>query len=464
MMPLSYMAILGGTTTIIGSSTNLLVSSALIDLGYKELDFFAVTPMALVLLFFSSFYVYWILPKLLPDKEGGGEEQSFFSSNEYISQFVITEESALVGEKVLEGGLFPKLTGLKVRSVTRGKIKIYPPFIDYEVKAGDVLVVLATRKAIANAAMKYPESFYSRAIKENDKKEDSKSLDAEEHEVIVEAMIPPSSRLVGLNTIGASLSSRFNCLILGILRRDLFVRGKMTEMIFEAGDVILIKGHSSDISKMYERRDIIVQAGTSIELPKVHNAKRSIAIFGVCIGMATLGILPIMVASLIAVTLMIALKSITIRQSMRAIDPKIILIVVASLALGDALFYTGGARFLADEILALTGTSSIVVVLSALYLLVALLTNVLSNNACAVLFTPIGVNIALSMHHDPVVFALTVLLAANCSFASPVGYKTNILVMGQGNYSFKDFVKAGFPLLIFTWVVFSVAAPILWGL
>jgi di/tricarboxylate transporter len=173
---------------------------------------------------------------------------------------------------------------------------------------------------------------------------------------------------------------------------------------------------------------------------------------------------PIVIASLIGVTLMIMTGCLNVHQAFRAIDRRIMMIVGAALAMGAALEATHGAAYLADLLVGVVDGDGGAVTLSAFFLLVALMTNVLSNNACAVLFTPIAYGIAVKVGCDPRIFAYAVIFASNCSFATPVGYQTNLLVMGPGHYRFSDFIRAGVPLLVILWLTFSLFAPWYYGL
>ena len=173
--------------------------------------------------------------------------------------------------------------------------------------------------------------------------------------------------------------------------------------------------------------------------------------------------MPISVAALVGAVTMVATGCLNLRQAVRALDRTILLLVGSTLALGAALQATGGAEFIAVRALAALGGSHPMVNMAILFVVVAAATNVLSNNACAILFTPVAVNLAFTLGVEPSVMAITVLLAANCSFASPIGYQTNLLVMGPGHYRFADFLKAGLPLMLLMWLTFCVVAPGLFG-
>jgi di/tricarboxylate transporter len=196
----------------------------------------------------------------------------------------------------------------------------------------------------------------------------------------------------------------------------------------------------------------------------VRKAPVAAAILAAIVLPAALDLLPIVVTALLGVIALIATGCLNIRQAARAVDRQIVLIIAAALALGTALEATGAAAYLAGAMLSVMGDAPAAAVLSALFLLVALLTNVLTNNAAAVLFTPIAVNVANQLGVDPFPFALAVTYAASCSFATPIGYQTNLLVMGPGHYRFRDFMLAGTPLVLIVWLAFSLFAPWYYGI
>jgi di/tricarboxylate transporter len=236
----------------------------------------------------------------------------------------------------------------------------------------------------------------------------------------------------------------------------------MTEIRLQSGDVLLLKGRQDRLEALRPERDVVLISGTRDIIPKRTHAKRAVAIFGISIGCAVLGIVSITTAAIAAATAMILTGCLNLRQAGRSIDRTIYLLVGTSLALGTAMTATGGAAYLANVIVGLFDSAAPPVILSVFFLVVALFTNVLSNNACAVLFTPIGVGLAASVGIDPRLFAITCLFACNCSFATPMGYQTNLLVMGPGQYQFGDFVRAGLPLVLLVWLAFSFIAPWYW--
>lgn len=468
MIPLSYVAILGGMMTLVGSSTNLLVSSSLYDLGYERLSFFGFMVPGAMMAVAGLMYVIFVLPRLLPDRATMVEDLAG-GDKEFVAEFDITEDSKLVGVEC-EEGRFPVLgEDISIRMIQRGGHLILPPFEGYVIKAGDILIGAATRDALMKVLSQYPGFLLS--------EEESRLISAShdenvtEERILAEIMITPASRFLDLSMEHASLDKSFGMVVLGIQRRAKVVRRRLGRIRLEPGDVLLVAGRRRAINALRDNTDFIVLSGSKRELPMVGKAPLAGAIFLGTIGAAAFGVLSIPVAAFLGAVAMVTTNCINIRQAMRAVDRKIFLLVGAMLALGTAMQATGGAEFISDAYLSLPFLDTPFLLLSGFFLLVAIATNLLSNNACAILFTPIAVNIAESLNVTPegpfsmvFIFAVTVVFAANCSFASPIGYQTNLLVMGPGHYKFGDFIRAGIPLILILWGVYMLVLKFYFGL
>jgi di/tricarboxylate transporter len=238
----------------------------------------------------------------------------------------------------------------------------------------------------------------------------------------------------------------------------------MDSILLEAGDVLLILGPQDRVLELRSDRDLLVLEGSVTRVPHFAAAAPALAIFALTVLAAASGLVPIEIAALCGAGAIILTGCLNVRQATRALDRQIILLVAASIAMAAALEATGGARFLASHLVQALAGQEPAVVLSAMFLLVAVLTNVLSNNATALLFTPIAISTAGQLGVGPTAFIHAVIFAASCSFATPIGYQTNLLVMGPGNYRFKDFVRAGTPLLIIMWLGFTMLAPWYYGI
>lgn len=464
MMPLSFASILGGMTTLIGSSTNLLVAGALVAAGETGLGFFDFTLPGLFLAAVGLVYVLLAVPRMLPDRASMARELmdgSGASGRQFIAQMAVTGQSKLIGRKSV-GGLLPALKGLTLRMIQRGEEAIFPPFEDVEIRPGDVLVVAATRTQLMEAmrddpGLRSPEGGIGPPPA-------GKANATTAQQGMVEVMVTPSSRLIGMSLRQIAFRYQFGCIVLGIQRRARMIRAQMTDIRLEAGDVLLLQGPVTAIRALRANPDLLLMEWSAEGLPSPFHAKRALLIFLAVVGSAATGVLPISVASFAGAALMIASGCINVRQATRAIDRNVVLMIAAALALGAAMDATGGAHYLAHLLLTTLDGAGPAVILSLFFLLVALLSNVLSTKACAVLFTPIAIGIAKGLGVAVEPFAVAIVFAANCSFASPIGYQTNLLVMGPGHYKFVDFARAGLPLIFLLWIAFSLFAPIYYGL
>lgn len=480
MIPLSYIAILGGMTTLVGSSTNMLVSTALVDLGYPEFSFFQFTIPGVILAGVGLVYVSLILPRMLPKRANLAQDLQK-KDEEYIAELDISEDSNLVGQILDDEGHNEKLMSVSVRMVQRQGALILPPFEDYTIKESDILIVATTRKGLMDVLSAYPgvllsddeaanaDDFQLYQTPDEGNEEGQEELaetndDIHEPHVLSEVMIPPSSKYIDMSVGQVDFQSTLNCLVLGIQRRATVVRRRLHQMHLEAGDVLLVAGLQKDIYALRDNPDMIVLAGSREDVPVKKKAPHALFIFLATIIAAATGALPITVASVTGAIAMVIAGCLNVRQVMRAFDQKIFFLVGSALALGTVLQETGGAMYIADQLLSLPVMDDTLIAASALFILVAIATNLLTNNACAILFTPIAINLATEVDVDPMIFAMTVVFGANCSFASPIGYQTNLLVMGPGHYKFKDFMIAGVPLVLIMWAAYTGIAKYYFGL
>jgi di/tricarboxylate transporter len=242
------------------------------------------------------------------------------------------------------------------------------------------------------------------------------------------------------------------------------IRQRITDIRLQSGDVLLIQGQPDDLTRLRRNRDVVLLEGSAEELPALDHAKRATAIFIAVVALAASGVLPIVVAALAGAAAMVMVGVLNVRQAFQAVDAKIFTTIGAALALGVALQKTGGAQYLAQALVSALEGATPATILSLFFLLVAVLSNIISTKTAAVLFTPIAVDLAQALGVEPQVFAVAVIFAANCSFASPLGYQTNLLVMGPGHYRFADFFRAGLPLIVLMWLVFTLFAPWYYGI
>ena len=461
MMPLSFVCILAGMTTLIGSSTNLLVSGALERTTGEGLTFFAPTSAGLILALIGMIYIVFLGPILLP-KHKDLEGELSDAGKQYIAQIKITPDHPLNGAKPV-AGLFPKLREVTVRMVQRDEMALLPPFED-PLQEGDVLIVAATRSSLSkllSSDSEYLEGMLSIA---GFKKGDDETDKSRGSIVISEAVIAPASRMIGRTIEQIGIRRQTRCLVLGIQRRSRMIRKKMLDIRLEAGDVLLLFGYEHDMAELRSNRDLLLLDWATKELPDIRKSQIARLIFVAVIAAAAYPPIPIVLATLVGGMAMLATGCLNIRQAVRALNMKIFLLIGAAFAMGLALEHTGGAAYIATKTVETFQPFGPQVLIGALFLVIAIMTNLLSNSATAILFAPIALNIAAITGIDPIVLLLTVIFAANCCFATPIAYQTNLLVMGPGRYSFMDFVKFGAPLVIVIWVSFIVLLPVMFNI
>lgn len=462
LMPLSFVTILGGMTTLIGSSTNLLVADVARRAGAIDLQFFTFTPLALILASVGIVYVLGIMPFVLRPRQSMADEMRLGSGKQFIAEIVVKPGHALVGATPVSG-LFPQLKDMTVRLVQRGEKPHLPPFENLTLQPGDVVIVAATRAALQKALSGRESVLSGAKVKEADGGESGTSLPPGAV-TLAEAIVAPGARLIGRTISQAGFRSETGCVVLGIQRRSRMPRMPMSEIRLEAGDVLLLAGSRKAIDNLRGNRDVLLVDWTASDLPQRRRAPIALLIFAAVVAAAASGATPIVVAALLGVIAMLATQCLNVRQATRVIDSRIVMLIAAAIASATALQATGGAERIANGIVAALDGQSTIVVLSVLFIIVAATTNILTNNAAAVLFTPIALGIAETLRLPAEAFVVTVILAANCSFATPVAYQTNLLVMGPGHYRFSDFMVAGIPLVLILWATFTAVAPWYYGL
>ena len=453
LMPLSYAAILGGMITIIGSSTNLLVSDSLKRYSNIEISFFEFAIPGTIIALCGLIYIIIFSKYLLTDRSPISNQLVKDGKNNFITKIIINDNSKLIGKKANEGTL-EGLENSKILMIQRGEHAEHGPFYSFILEQGDILVISTSREQLTSILSQNIGSIES--FDENEEDKDSKN------QVITEAMVTPSSSLVGNTIENISFRYRYGCIVIGLERKSKIITTNIGELPLEPGDTLLIQGDKKSIKALRTKSDLLPMEWTTSEIQNKNIAKISIFIFLSVVLLGAFEVLPLVVASLIGVVSMITFKVLSVRQVLRSVDNNLLLLIVTSLALGKVIQVTGAANFLSEWLLIVLDGSSPLTILLCFYALVSLTTNFISNNACAVLFTPIAIDIAEKLNVDPKIFAIALIFSVNTSFATPLAYQTNLLVMGPGHYKFIDYVKFGLPLTFICWIVFFLIFPVIY--
>lgn len=453
LMPLSFVTILGGMTTLIGSSTNLLAANVAREAGAVDLSFFSFTPVAVIVVGIALVYVLGVMPFLLKNRSAITDALGAGGGKQFIAEIAVREGHPLSGATSNQG-MFPQLKDMTVRLVQRGERPYLPPFENVTLQPGDSVIVAATRQALERAM--------ARGATVMDKAAEGRRSPGVV--TLAEAIVAPGSRLIGRTIAQSGFRADGGLAVLAIERRSRMPRMPMADIRMEAGDVLLFAGPRAAIEELRGNRDVLLIDWTAADVPARAKAPVALAIFAAVIVAAGSGLMPIVAAALLGAFAMLATRCLNTRQAARVIDGRIVMLIGSAIASATALEATGGATTIATAILEALEGASPAVVMSALFLIIALTTNILTNNAAAVLFTPIAIGVADTLGLPAEPFVVTVILAANASFATPVAYQTNLLVMGPGHYRYRDFLVAGGPLVLLLWGAFSVVGPWWYGI
>jgi len=344
----------------------------------------------------GAIYIIFAAPLLLPKRESLEAEVSE-AGHQYIAQIRVTENHPLNG-KSPTAGLYPALKTVTVRMIQRGDLSFLPPF-EQKLQSGDILIIAATRKSLStllSSDTQYLEGMLNIAGF-HDESRASENTDAI---VISEAVIAPGS----------------------IQRRTRMIRKRMLDIRLESGDILLLFGYAGDMRDMRTNRDVLLLDWSTQELPDIRKSIWARILFMSTIITAATGLLPIEIAALCGALGMIATGCLNIRQAVRALDMKIFLLIGSAFAMGLALEKTGAAAFIGMTVVNLTAPFGHTVLIATLFLLIAMMTNIISNSATALLFAPIALSISAQTGLDPIAMVLTVVFAANCCFATPIAY------------------------------------------
>ncbi len=460
MLPMGLATIIGGMSTTIGTSTNLLVVGISRDMGLIEFGMFDFFLPVVIVGGVAIVFLWLVAPRLLPDRLPPLADTN---PRVFNSQLFIKEDSFAAGKTISE--VLAKTNGqMRISKIQRSESLFLAKLPSVTLQPGDRLFVKDSPENLKHYEGLLGATLYNVTDSEHPVDEDT-PLKAEGQQ-LAEVVVTRGSPLHLRTLATARFSASFGLLPLAIHRArapSSQVTGDLNTIRLRAGDVLLVQGTRDAVDTLKSSGNMLVLDGTT-DLPHTHLANRALAVMGFVVAAAATGLMPISVSALIGVGLMIALDCLSWRDAGNALSTQVIMIIVTSLALGKALMGTGMADYLAIGFANVVSDLPIPVILSAFILIMTVLTNVVSNNAAAVIGTPIAAAIATQLGADPVPFVLAVLFGANMSFATPFGYQTNLLILSAGGYKFSDFLRVGIPLTIVMWLGFSFLLPVLYNL
>ncbi len=457
LMPLSFASMFGGLCTLIGTSTNILVSGIAADHDLEPFAMFEMTKLGL--LFFGAGMLYMIIGgiRLIPKRKTSEGLVQKFGMGDYLTEIILLENAPSVGKKIKDSPLARRLE-LDILEVNREGQRLFMPSTEMVLKKGDILKVRCNIEKIK--ALKEREGI----ILKSDAKFQDKDIESEEI-ILVEAVIAPNSEFEGKTVKQISFRQKYGATVLAIRHRGEIMREKVANTVLRSGDTLLIEVQKEKIDflrqlQLHGRNTFLIV--TEVGLQEFKKDKIFLVVSAIIsiITLAALNILPIMVAALLGCIFLIITGCISMEEAYKAIDWKVIFLLAGAMSLGVAMDNSGAAMLISGLLIEGAGTWGPTAVVSLLYLITVILTSVMSNNASAVLLAPIAIAAALAMGVDARPFLMAITFAASSSFMTPIGYQTNTMIYGAGSYKFNDFIKVGGPLNLIFWIMATFLIPV----
>ena len=442
LIPLSYLAIMGGMLTLIGTSTNLLIDGVAQSYDLEPFGMFEITPIAAVLAIIGVIYLFLFSSILLPERGSMSDILSGRDSMSFLTEVVIPRGSPLIDKISTETNIFNR-DGMRVINILRNDNSLGSNFSDeISFKAGDRIVLRTQMDELIS-------------LKESN---DLRMVDTltSKQTITVETLVPPGCRIVGRSLGSLRLRRRFGVYALAIHRRNRNLSKQLENVVIKVGDTLLIEGAIEDIQKMATDVDLVILAESNVRAYRRKHAPLVLSAFIGLILFSSLGLAPLFVLAITAVVFVLCSRCIDIEEAYEFIDGKILVLIFSMLAIGRSLELNGLISGLTNVVDPYLNFLPLFVIIWFLYFLTSVLTETISNNAVAVVITPFANTLASSLGYDPRAFIMVIMIAASASFATPIGYQTNTMVYAAGGYKFTDFIKVGLPLNLIFGIVTSI--------
>jgi di/tricarboxylate transporter len=456
-MPISFGSQMGGTLTLIGTSTNLLVAGLVLDLGLERIGIFDITPPALVLTVVGVAYLLTVGRWLAPTRETTTDLVASYELREYLTALVVEPESPLAGRS-LRDSRFGEEHGLQVVTVEREGERISFPRGGTVILPGDHLVVRGRipdiarieqidHLRIAGTKPAFPVG------------PENEAGEREKQTRMAELIVPPRSPVAGHSLRQLNFRGRYGVPVLAVQRHGEPLHGRVADVALEPGDVLLVQASNDELRALHAGGDLALLGAVDLPARRTRKLKFSVPILAMVVALAAFEIMPILVSAILGVIALFITGCLTPDEAYQEVDWMVLILLGSIIPLGIAMQNTGTAEFIAAGMLQLTAPWGAYGVLGSLFLLTALLTSVISNNAAAVVLTPIAITTGLAMELSPLPFVIAVMIAASNSFITPIGYQTNTFIYGPGGYHFSDFMRVGGPLNLILLVLATFVIP-----
>lgn len=449
LIPLSHMTVMGGMISLIGTSTNLLVDGVAKDAGLAHFGLFEIAPLGIAVTLAGALYLALFADRLLPVRQSMAAMLGDRKRMKYFTEVAIPADSVLVGTRVLDVTQF-KRAGVRVIDVLRGDLSLRRDLQAVELESGDRVVLRTEMSELldmqSRTDMRVADKLSSVATE------------------TVEVLITPGCHLVGRRLGELRLRRRYGIYVLAAHRRSQNIGRQLDELVVQVGDTLLLEGRAEDIQRLADDMDMVDVSHPKQKAYRRAKAPIAIGALAAVVILSSLDVAPIMALGFVAVVLILLTRCIDADEALSFIDGRLMAMIFAMLAVGEGLDRSGAVEMIVVYVKPLMEGLSPFLMILAIYLIGLILTEFLSNNAVAVVFTPIAIELAHQLGVNPRAFVVAVMFSSTLAFATPVGYQTNMMVYGPGGYKFLDFTRIGVPLNVITWLLCSALIPLIWPL